>query len=309
MKEIHLATIDLNLLVVLATVYDEGSVARTAARLSLTASAVSHALARLRVRLGDPLFTRRAGGLVPTPRAVALVAGLRRPLRDLEGTLRGGGSFEPAASKETFRVMTSDYGAALIVPELTRRFEREAPGVQLAGSAVNMTEFEALTAGDADLAIDPFRAAPAGFERQPLLTDRWVCVLSRHHPRVGRRLSLDQYVAARHAVVAPRGISRGFVDEAFARLGKRRRVVLTIPHFLAAARIAARSSVVFTIPERLARLLAPGSAARIVDPPLEIEPFTLYMVWHRERNHDPAHRWLRTTVEEVTAKLPALKAG
>src|SRR5215510_3789201 len=67
-----LREIDLNLLPVLRSLFETSSVARTAAALSLSPSAVSHALARLRATLHDDLFVRSPSGLVPTQRAAAL---------------------------------------------------------------------------------------------------------------------------------------------------------------------------------------------------------------------------------------------
>jgi DNA-binding transcriptional LysR family regulator len=72
---VSLASLDLNLLLVLDTVLAERSVARAARRLHVTPSAVSNALARLRAALDDPLISRSGRGIVPTPRAAALAPG------------------------------------------------------------------------------------------------------------------------------------------------------------------------------------------------------------------------------------------
>jgi DNA-binding transcriptional LysR family regulator len=69
--------IDLNLLRVFELLYEEGNMTRAAARLCLTQSAVSHALARLRIALEDPLFVRVPSGLQPTERAHQLAPRLR----------------------------------------------------------------------------------------------------------------------------------------------------------------------------------------------------------------------------------------
>ena len=72
LKSAHLSRVDLNLLVLFHVVYEERHVARAADRLSLTPSAVSHGLGRLRRLLNDPLFLRTPKGVVPTERALAL---------------------------------------------------------------------------------------------------------------------------------------------------------------------------------------------------------------------------------------------
>src|SRR6185295_16541799 len=63
---------DLNLLATLDVLLTEGSVARAAKRLSLSPSAMSRTLARLRETTGDPLLVRAGRGLVPSPRALEL---------------------------------------------------------------------------------------------------------------------------------------------------------------------------------------------------------------------------------------------
>src|SRR5258708_12870824 len=79
--------IDLNLLRIFDILYDERNVTRAAARLFLTQSAVSHALARLRDVLGDPLFVRIPSGLHPTEPAHHLAPRLRVALAEIRAAL------------------------------------------------------------------------------------------------------------------------------------------------------------------------------------------------------------------------------
>jgi DNA-binding transcriptional LysR family regulator len=72
MHDMHLGELDLNLLVALRALLAERHVTRAAARVSLTQPAMSHALARLRAVLGDPLLVRTRSGLQLTPRAESL---------------------------------------------------------------------------------------------------------------------------------------------------------------------------------------------------------------------------------------------
>ena len=75
MNQIDLRRADLNLLVVFQALLAERHVGRAAKRLALTQSAASHALGRLRVLFGDPLFVRHPKGIEPTARALALQFG------------------------------------------------------------------------------------------------------------------------------------------------------------------------------------------------------------------------------------------
>ena len=71
LNQIDLSRIDLNLLVLFEIVFQERHVGRSAERLHLSPSAISHGLGRLRTLLGDPLFLKTPKGVVPTERASA----------------------------------------------------------------------------------------------------------------------------------------------------------------------------------------------------------------------------------------------
>lgn len=118
MNKIHLDRFDLNLLVVLRAVLAAGSVTGAAQRLSITQSAVSHALRRLRNQTGDALFERRGIALVPTEFTKNLAAPLQRALRGLEDTLNAAGGFDPGRSERRFVVGMDDRIELFTLPGL-----------------------------------------------------------------------------------------------------------------------------------------------------------------------------------------------
>jgi DNA-binding transcriptional LysR family regulator len=99
MNEIHLGAFDLNLLVALDALLTERSVTRAAARIGVTQSAASHSLSRLRKLTGDELLVRSRDGMVPTIRAEAMRAPLRRALGELTGTLSSPRAFDPKTAR------------------------------------------------------------------------------------------------------------------------------------------------------------------------------------------------------------------
>src|SRR5262245_1943086 len=129
MNETHIDLRDLNLLAVLDAVLTEGSNRAAAARLGVTQSAVSHALARLRQRLGDPLVVPSGGRMVPTPLAESLAPALREALENLGGALRGARGFAPGTSTRTFWLSSADLAGMVVLPPLIQALTRVAPGV------------------------------------------------------------------------------------------------------------------------------------------------------------------------------------
>src|SRR5829696_499614 len=100
--------VDLNLLVVLDVLLDEGNATRAAARLGYTQSTVSGMLTRLRDLFGDPLFVRTQRGLLATPRAQALAVPLKQLLADSR-RLVARDEFDPADAEVTFRISSNYY--------------------------------------------------------------------------------------------------------------------------------------------------------------------------------------------------------
>src|SRR5579859_1263038 len=97
----NLSALDLNLLAVLHAVLEERSATRAAKRLHVTQSAVSNALARLRVVIGDPLVVRNGRGIVPTPRAQELAPAIAEVMAKLASALDRGKTFAPERTTRT----------------------------------------------------------------------------------------------------------------------------------------------------------------------------------------------------------------
>src|SRR5450432_1600933 len=83
MHDVHVRGVDLNLLGALDALLAERSVTRAAARVGITQSAMSHALARLRAILGDEILVRSGGTMIPTVRGEALAPPVSRALAEI----------------------------------------------------------------------------------------------------------------------------------------------------------------------------------------------------------------------------------
>lgn len=301
----NLAAIDLNLLVALEALLGERHVTRAAARLGLSQSATSHALARLRRLLGDPLLVRDGQSLVPTVRAAALAPRLSEALGSLRAALAPPAAFDPATARRRFTIGLADYAQFVLLPPLLARLSEAAPYVDLVAR-----DYAAGQLGELDFTVAPDRsvmradplAGPALRARR-LFRERYVCVARRGHPKIGKKLDLATFVALPHAFIAPRGTPGGVVDEALAERGLTRRVALMIQHFLVAPYAIAGSDLVITLAERLALAFVERLPLVIHEPPLPLPQFTMQLYWHERHHLDPAHRWLREQLIEVGRSL------
>ena len=304
--DLHL-DLDLNLLVVLDALLTTRSVTAAAACLHLSPSATSHALARLRRALGDALLVRGKGGLIATVRAEQMAAPVRAALVAMRAAVAAPRPFDPRTAARSFTIAGADYSEFVILPPLMARFAIEAPGVDLvlrdAGDPV-----EDLLDGACDVAVGPDRPSNdrPGIHARTLFAERFVCVMRRDHPAVGKRWTAERFAALGHAFIAPSGRPGGVVDETLARLGLRRRVALMIPHFLAAPFVIAQTDLVLTLPERVALAFATALPLAIVAPPFEVPGFSMVLLWHDRVHDDPPQRWLRQQfVDAVGPRSPA----
>lgn len=294
--------VDLNLLVALDALLAERSVSRAAVRLHLSQPATSALLARLRQLFGDPLLLRSARGMLPTPRALELLGPVKQVLDEIDAIIQPRTAFDPDSAEHTFTLSASDYVEYALLPALVDYLERQAPGVRLAVRPLDLqTVAKQMESGEVDLCITGLQNAPAGLHQQPLYAERMVSVVRRKHPGVGARLTLEKFCSLEHILVSVRG--SGFsarIDEALAKLGRKRRARLAVPHFLLVPEIVARSDMISALPERLARGYA--NKLRIFEPPLDIEGFTVGQIWHERNQREPAQVWLREVVLKLAQK-------
>lgn len=286
-----LEQLDLNLLLTFDVVYRERNLTRAARRLFVSQSAVSHALSRLRAQLGDPLFVRRAPGVVPTPFAERLAPGIAEALRLLRHTLERE-DFDPAQDLRRVTVAMHDELEPVLLPPLVAQLRAAAPTVEVECVRLERGSLERdLGSGRLDLVIDVAQAAGPEIRHAPLASDVFAVVSRRRRPLDARR-----YLAAQHVTVSSRRTGPSLEDMLLSRLGHERSVVVRCRRYEAACRIVADSDLLLTAP----RLHAQGIAARlslIVRPlPFELPPVTRALYWHRQVDTDPRSQWLRAQV-------------
>jgi DNA-binding transcriptional LysR family regulator len=297
MKLVHLAAVDLNLLVVLDALLREGSATRAAKRLGRTQSAISHALPRLRDVFGDPLFVRVGPALRPTPRADALRAPLAELLERATGLLGGDGELDPRRLERTFVVGSTDLFDNTALPALLTALATEAPLVSVTTKGVGEHLERALQQREVDIALVAHLETQAGLSGEALFTDVLRLMLRRGHPALRRPMTLDAYCALSHVLVAPKGGDRGPVDQALADLGRQRHITLRTPSFTAALRVVAATDLVVALPARFARTAPRSVVVRKL--PLPDIGHSFQLAWSQALEHDAGHRWFRNQLRQA----------
>jgi DNA-binding transcriptional LysR family regulator len=213
-------------------------------------------------------------------------------VEEATGVLRSATSFTPRELERTFTIYTTDHVLLVLGPVVDRILREEAPGVTLRFLPSVVDDWIPLRDGTGDLSVCILGHFPPEFRTRQLFSDRFVCAVREGHPRVGRRLTLEQYLSLEHLVVAPLG-KPSQVDLALAARGRERRIRQVVPYFVSGLHITATTDCVATLSGRAAEALAPILGLRLLEPPLPLQPYALNLLWHPRLENEPANRWLR----------------
>ncbi|MBX4925705.1 MULTISPECIES: LysR family transcriptional regulator [Rhizobium] len=288
--------LDFNLGVTFLAVWRERSVSKAAQQLSLSQSAVSSALTRLRDMTGDPLFVRAEGMMLPTPRAERMASDIEGGLLLLKNSFLARPEFDPNSSERHFSLGMSDDFQLAVGPEIARRGGEAAPGITISFRQTNrQTAGTMLQSGEIDLAIVaswPKRSV-AAFEEVAI--GHYACLFDPRTAVPSRSLDLASFLELPHVLVSYSGRA-GIVDEALKKAGLTRRVQTALTHFSALPAFLVGRKAVATLPSHAAIQLACHTPLLTAPVPIDLGSYGISIVWRRDQQNDSAHDWIRSVV-------------
>ena len=292
--------LDLNLLKVFRSLYEEQNMSRTAEALHLTPSAISHAVRRLRDTLDDPLFQRSQNRMVPTPACRRLAPQIIENLTNLQNVLQQWDTFDPMTSEHTFRLGVHDALEASVLPDLCKTLARKAPNIGIASVKFDRTQLgRELAAGHIDMALDVAMTTKRPVRSQELWSNGFCVMMRSDHPLKGK-LDRDGYMAAQHIIVSNRPVGLTMEDTALRKDGLQRQTSIRCQNYWAAAKLLENSDQLLTITKTMAADLS-SDKLHIEPLPINIKPYSMRLYRHEHSEADVALSWLR----ELIINLPS----
>lgn len=298
---------DLNLMVALKALLEEGNVTRAGVKIGKSQPTMSTALARLRRHYQDDLLIRVGRDYELTPFAKALVPSVQQALQCVDLALDRGRRFDPATSRHRFRIHATDYSISVLAEPLLRPLAARAPHIRIDFDTIPCDMHSSDHAlRNCDALIGPLGFGFPGLQA-PLFRDPFVCVVDRDNPwlRDGR-LSLADLSAMPHAVRSSGNTHVGQPERAMDEFGVRRQVRVKTVGFLPLPFLVAGTDLVAIIPERLALRVAVPLGLTVAEAPFGRVELIETLWWHPDRAVTPEHAWLRRTLTEAAASLPAV---
>ena len=294
---------EVRLLQVFDEIYRTRSVTRAAENLGVGQPTVSVALAKLREHFGDRLFVRLDNSMEPTPLAKELEQPIRLAIQAVGHAYGHHAVFDPATVERVFCISMTDISQLVLLPKLWAHLRVASPGVRIDVVPLSGDTSQMLESGEADLALGFMPQLEAGFYQQALFRQRYVCVASANHPRIGDQLTLNQYQDEEHATVTSSGTGHLILDREVARQGITRHIALRVPNYLGIAFVVEQTDLLLTIPERLAQVLEGRGQFRVYPVPFELPDYAVKQHWHERYHHDPGNIWLRRVISELLSTV------
>lgn len=301
--------VDLNLLRVFEALFREQSVSRAAAHLGRTQSAVSHSLSKLRVIFNDELFTRDAGGMRPTVRALGLLPDVSAALTTLRAAVDRHQLFRPEETGRNFRVGLMDYHAKIFLPGLLKQLATLAPRATLNSIPTIGPEVGAMIqSGQLDCAIvGSFEGRDSQLQEIILGQDSVFCAVWSESNIAKQRLTLERYLESPHLQISADGVSEGVADVALRQIGRQRKTLVTISNYLIMPAVLKGTELIAHCGGGIVEMLDDKTEVMFTRPPLRIPSLKMSLVFHRQMATDPATLWFRSLIEQIYKGMDARK--
>lgn len=298
-NSLDLRNINLNLLVAFDALLTERSVTNAAARLSITQSAMSASLSRLREFFDDPILVREGRKMIPTPLAETLSVRIRNILSEIQNTLIIRDDFDPTRDEFTYTITASEYETLAILQPLLSLLNTQAPGIQLRVRPPEHDAVDALIRNQVDLLLTPKEVLSrvGDFYHELLYADRYVVTADEDNDLFGKTITLEQFqelpYVATHLNLFP-ALADAYLDHT----GISRNVQITT-NFLIAPFLVKNTPLITLTSKIVTDILG----FRAVEPPLELPGLSTVMAWTSRVHEHPAHRWLRQQIRLIAAGL------
>lgn len=262
---------------------------------------MSHALARCRRLLGDPLLIRVGTTLEPTQRGLSLLEPLEQILRKVNHDVLARPLFDPATSTRRFRIAATSSTALVLIPPLLAILEKEAPGVSVSLLPALNSGDDLLHLPEVDVLVAADRV-PSTLPRERLYVDRWVVASAPGNLATRNGVTLDTLAMVPHIVFEGEGGARVSAYTVLSDLGIHNEVRLRSHDFGSLPVMVASTGYIAIIQERLGELFARAGLVTTFLLPVKVPDLGLDLIVNPRFARDPARPWLRSQLFRSVAR-------
>jgi len=304
-EELQWRHIDLNLLVAFSYLYRHRSVSIAAEHACVSQSAMSHSLARLRLLLGDVLFSRKGHQMCPTERAHQIAPKISVLLETVSGQILQSEPFSPSHYQGVYRIGLTDYAELIFAPAIYDAIRAQAPHAQISLININRSNYEQVSEQEKlDVIIGSIPLLAKGFSSKHLYTEKHVCLvdLSALDSSIissDGQLSLTSFAKIEQALVSPEGKFETQIDKVLADHGLSRKVTVVSRNFLTIQSLLKGRELIAIVPKKMALMALQHAELFMLTPPVSVSDFNISMIWPEMKGQDKKNEWLRSVLSTI----------
>jgi DNA-binding transcriptional LysR family regulator len=296
--------LDLNLLTIFLEVYRLRSITLAAESLNFTQPGISGALKRLQQQLGCELFVREGRGISPTYAATELANQLRPAYTQVNNALANLTAFDVMQSR-TFNVYICETMMLLLQPLVETDEEMGNCRIQFTITPSDEEKMlNAMSLQKADLVIDIGTLNSPSYKVEPLAREELLIICSENHPRIQGSITAEQYFQEKHITLRLRRAQQTTIDYFTDMHMPDRQISSVCDSAMTIMGLVANSDSVGISSTSLTCNHARAFGLQVFDIPFETNPVTYNIMWHKRNQSNPAHRWLRSKLQQLVHKTP-----
>lgn len=309
-KPLH--KIDLNLLVIFQILLQERSVTLTAKWLSISPSAVSKALAKLRVWFDDPLFIRSPQGLIPTPLTLSIESSLSDFINVSHHIANKRNTEIPKGLK--FNLVMESPLHQVMLPSFPQQILTHYPESTIQIRNWEYNSLASIIDGEIDIGLvgreyyprskELLALLPDVIDYELLFKDTPLVYLHKDHPLLKKKWDLDTFLHYAHVSTEYDKRSHWALDDILSEHGRMRNIAVTYTSF-------EQSLFMVAQPDHQLITCAPGYCLHyvqntlpdLVSLPIPLPPSTteqlelpFVLLWHKRNSYNTKTLWLRETI-------------
>ena len=298
-----ISAFDLNLFVIMNSIYTEGSLTKAAEVVGITQPAVSNALSRLREKFDDDLFVRTGSGMVPTQKTENIIKDIQNALQLMQKSVNEPDEFNPATSQKTFRISLGDINEGRILAILISKIEQQAPNIKLECYYTARGQVpHALATNELSFAVDPFIPNSKDTNSTKVFSDKFVIAHRANHP-VSKitEITLDEVLKLKYINISNRKRGASVVEMEMQKMQLQPEIALRAQHYLVTPEIVRSTDLCLLCSETFAK----KHGLSYVILPFNVPPLEQYLIWHKSDDNDGSHIWMRTLIAESFQEVNA----
>ena len=300
-----ISSFDLNLFVIMNSIYTEGSLTKAAEVVGITQPAVSNALSRLREKFDDELFVRTGSGMVPTQKTENIIKDIQNALQLMQKSVNEPDEFDPATSQKTFRLSLGDINEGRILAILMGKIEKQAPNIKLECyySARDKVP-HALATNELNFAVDPFIPNSKDTNSMKVFSDQFVIAHRANHPisKVSN-LTLEEVLKLKYINISNRKRGASVVEMEMQKMQLQPEMTLRAKHYLVTPEIVRSTDLCLLCAETFAK----KHGLSYIELPFDVPPLEQYLIWHGSDDNDGSHIWMRDLIAESFKEVSSIK--